>query len=170
MEKNASVNRSFGDIHAEGNPHYLLNPSNAIKVIEYLNQSLSDLFPKQASQFKKNTEALVIRLQLKIEEWNKKMRPFKNRSVVIYHKNWVYFCDFFHLNIANTIEPKPGVPPTIRHINNLITQMKDQKIDTIIQAPYFEKRTLKHLAKKTGAKVYILAHQVGALRENKYLY
>ena len=163
--KDLKVDRSMGDVHADGNPHYLLNPSNVIDLVKYLCQSLNKVFPKHTQTFKANKDNFITTLQSKIIKWSESMQTIKNKQVVVYHKNWQYFCDFFDLQVANAIEPKPGVPPTIRHVKHLIVQMKAEKINIIIQAPYFEKRTPAHIAGKTEAKVYILAHQVGVFKK-----
>jgi len=93
--------------------------------------------------------------------WMKKMLPLRGKKIVTYHKNWVYFCRLFGLVEAGTIEPKPGIPPTPKHVADLIELMRKEKIKVILAANYFDKQKVKTVAKKVGAKALIVPLYVG---------
>ena len=46
-----SVDRSMGDVHPEGNPHYLLDPMNGLKVAKLIRDRLTELRPAGKSYF-----------------------------------------------------------------------------------------------------------------------
>jgi len=75
--------------------------------------------------------------------WLKKALPFRGTRVMAYHKNWIYFTDTFGLEIIGYIEPKPGIPPSAKHVQNMIKLVKDQNIKLMLVASYFEGNHLK---------------------------
>jgi ABC-type Zn uptake system ZnuABC Zn-binding protein ZnuA len=93
--------------------------------------------------------------------WLKQMLPFKDKKIVTYHKNWRYFIDTFSLHAAGFIEPKPGIPPSPRHLKELEQSIKKQNIKLIIAANYFDEKTVKQVARKTGASYLMLPYYVG---------
>ena len=45
------VDRSMGDVHPQGNPHYLLDPLNGLKVARLIRDKLIELRPRQKAYF-----------------------------------------------------------------------------------------------------------------------
>jgi len=95
--------------------------------------------------------------------WLGKMMPLRGKPVVVYHPNWSYMLRLFGLRQVGTIELKPGIPPTPKHVANLITMMKDRDIKIIIAASYFDKRRVETVAERTGAKALIMPLYIGAV-------
>jgi zinc/manganese transport system substrate-binding protein len=88
--------------------------------------------------------------------WLKKAMPFRGKKIITYHKNWTYFARTFGLEVADYIEPKPGIPPSAKHVQNIIGIIKEQNIKFMIVASYFEKKTAQMIEEKTGIKpVYL---------------
>jgi ABC-type Zn uptake system ZnuABC Zn-binding protein ZnuA len=97
--------------------------------------------------------------------WLGQMRAYRGVNVVIDHNQWVYFTQRCGLNIAGSMEPKPGLPPTTQHLQMLIKTMQTQGVKLILLGAYFDPRHAQFLAVNTGAKVVNMAHQVGARPE-----
>ena len=165
LEIPANVSRSEGDVHPGGNPHYLLDPRNAVLVVKGLADKLADLDPPGAATYARNAEEFTARLNAKIAEWQKRMAPFKGTGFVSYHKNLIYFSTLFGFVSAGEIEPKPGIPPSPGHTADLIAVMKERHIPLILTMPHFESRTPGSLAKVTGARVVIVASVPDAVPE-----
>lgn len=96
------------------------------------------------------------RLINKLGGWLKKALPFRGKKVVAYHKNWAYFAEIFCLEIIGYIEPKPGIPPSAKHVQYMIQMIKDQGIKLMLVASYFEKKSPKMIEDKTGVKALYL--------------
>jgi len=88
--------------------------------------------------------------------WLKDALPFRGKRVIAYHKNWSYMTNTFGLEILGYIEPKPGIPPSVKHVQNMIELIKDQNINLMIVASYFEKKTAQMIEDKTGIKALYL--------------
>jgi zinc/manganese transport system substrate-binding protein len=87
----------------------------------------------------------------KLSGWMKQMLPLRGTPIVTYHKNWIYFIRLFGLEEAGTVEPKPGIPPSPRHVAELIQTMKDRQIKIIWAANYFDEHQVRMTASKVGA-------------------
>jgi len=148
---NAPIDRSMGDIHPGGNPHYMLDPRNGIPVARGIAARLIRIDPDNASLYEENFKNFVSTLKLKISEWEAELAPFKGSEVVTYHKLWVYFTNWAGFKEAGTIEPKPGIPPTPSHTAELIKEMERENVRLILAANYYPGKTASIIAQKTGA-------------------
>jgi ABC-type Zn uptake system ZnuABC Zn-binding protein ZnuA len=88
--------------------------------------------------------------------WLKKMLPLRGKSIVTYHKNWIYFIKLSGLKNVGTVEPKPGIPPSAKHVADLVELMKKQEIKIILAANYFDRKKVESVASKTGAEAVIV--------------
>ena len=95
--------------------------------------------------------------------WMKKMMPLRGMPVVVYHKDWSYLMKLFGLEEAGDVEPKPGIPPSLKHVTELIDLMKQRNIHLVIAANYFDEQKTRSIADKTGAKAAILPLFVGGV-------
>ena len=155
------VDRSMGDIHPGGNPHYLLDPRNGIPVARSIAARLIRIDPENAEYYEENFNNFVSTLKLKISEWQVQLAPYNGTNVVTYHKLWSYFLDWAGFKLTGTIEPLPGVPPSPSHVAELITLMDAEQVKLIISANYYPRKTPEIIAQKTSASFLVLPAQVG---------
>ncbi|HEY5479930.1 MAG TPA: metal ABC transporter substrate-binding protein [Verrucomicrobiae bacterium] len=160
----STLDRSKGDIHAAGNPHYIVDPVNAKIVARNITEAFCALDEKSAAAYRANLQKFTEALDAKLVEWQKKLEPFKGQQVVAYHNSWLYFGDRFGLNIDLFLEPKPGVPPTPRHLAEVILKMKQDKVHVILVDPYLDRRTAETVAAKTDATVVDVAQFPGGVK------
>ncbi len=164
------IDPSMGDIHIYGNPHYQPDPENGKVIAKNILDGLIRIDAENGDFYLKNYNNFIERLNNKIREWQDKIAPFKDTKIVVYHDQWVYFANRFNLDILDTIELKPGIPPTSKHLNQLINEMKFYKVKVIVMAGYLNRKEADYVASKTGAKVLILAHDVEAVKQaNNYI-
>ncbi len=97
----------------------------------------------------------------KLGGWLKEAMPFRGKKIVCYHKNWIYFARDFGLEIVDYIEPKPGIPPTAKHVKEVIEKIESQNIRVMLVANYFEKNSPKMIAQRTGIKAVFVPLDVG---------
>ncbi|MGC1404349.1 MAG: metal ABC transporter substrate-binding protein [Thermodesulfobacteriota bacterium] len=170
IEVPTNVSRSEGDIHPEGNPHFALDPHNIPVLAGAIKEKLCDLDAKNRQEYEKRFSEFKRQWDGKMKEWDHKLSVVKGKGVIQYHQLFNYFLVTYHLSLAGTIEPKPGIPPTARHIEELIETAKAQKVDFILQDVYHEKRSAQFVAEKTGAKYVLFPHDIGAVPEVKDLF
>lgn len=105
------------------------------------------------------------KLMTRLDGWVKEALPFRGMEIIAYHKNWAYFARDFGLTVLGYIEPKPGIPPTPKHVEHTIQLIKDRDVDVMIVATYFEKRKPMTISQKTGIMALFLPLSVGAVPE-----
>ncbi len=105
------------------------------------------------------------KLEARLGGWIARAMPFRGMEIVTYHKNWAYFARDFGLTVLGYIEPKPGIPPTPKHVEETIKLIEDRGIDLMLVATYFEKRKPMTISKKTGIEALFLPLSVGAVPE-----
>ncbi len=164
LEVPSTLDRSRGDIHAAGNPHYLMDPDNAKVVAKHIAETFSSLDEKSAVAYRANLDQFVAAIDARLHEWEKQLAPFKGQQLVAYHNSWLYFGGRFGLKIDLFLEPKPGVPPTPTHLAEVILKMKTDKVHVILVDPYLNRHTAETVAGKTGATVVDVSQFPGGVK------
>ncbi len=192
------VDRSMGDVHPLGNPHYLLDPLNGLKVARLIRDKLVELRPDRKPYFEDRYISFHLRLgtalvgeklakKYDIEKlallyehgkltpflkgqgeapllwgWLGRMLPHFGTKVVADHNLWPYFARRFGIAVIGFMEPKPGVPPTTKHLGTLVDLMRAERVGAVLTVSYYDPRHARFISQQTGARVVNLAHQVGA--------
>ena len=159
-----STDHSAGDVHPYGNPHYMLDPVQAKMAIRNICNALISAAPEYEADFTRNRDAYLARLDAKLAEWQKEMAPLKGVKFISYHEHWPYFAKHFGLVPFDTIELRPGIDPTARHIEALIRSMKTEHIPIVIREPQFPEKVPALIADRTGAKLVKLPIMPGGVR------
>jgi len=110
------IDRSMGDIHPGGNPHYTVDPNSALKIAAALAERLAELDGDHAALYRANAQKFTQELTARIAGWDKALAPYRGRPVATYHKSWIYFADWAGLEMVAFVEPKPGIPPNPAHV------------------------------------------------------
>lgn len=148
------VDASQGDVHPQGNPHYWLDPQNGLRIAETVRDALKKTDPAHAAAYDANYEKFRAGSESRIRDWNARMAPLKGKAVITYHSSWVYFAHAFNLRIVGYVEPFPGIPPTARHLRELLETIRSEKAELLIQEPYYSGKDPEFLARETGIRVF----------------
>jgi zinc/manganese transport system substrate-binding protein len=163
----ALLDRSEGEQHAHGNPHFNVDPRNGALIADNLAEGFARLDPAGAAAYRANAAAFKKELAARIESWRKAAAPLKGVKAVSQHRDMVYFADFLGLVMIGELEPKPGIPPTPKHLAALAERMKAEGARVIIREAQFGAAPSRFLAEKTGAKVANVAIMAGAFPDAK---
>ena len=156
-----TIDRSRGDLHPGGNPHYWLAPENGRKIAELIATRLETLDAAHAADYKANLAAFEARLTAKEATWNAAMAPLKGTAVVGYHSTFDYLCDTYGLNVIGFVEPKPGIPPTPSHTLEISAAAKNAHAKFVLIEPFHDANDATPIANSSGAKVLTLPTSVG---------
>jgi zinc/manganese transport system substrate-binding protein len=159
------VDRSMGDVHPSGNPHYTPDPGMAPQVTANILAGLARLAPRSRPAFEKNRAEFLARLEQAMARWQARLAPFKGAKVVQYHAELVYLLARFGLVKAGAIEDRPGIPATPGHLARLIQDMKESRVKLVVVAPWNDAKLAERVAGEAGAQVRVLAPSVGAVKE-----
>lgn len=163
LEIPATFDRSRGDVHALGNPHFLVDPLSVKMVVAQIADHLSQVNPGQAALFTANLAKFNSTLDAKYADWQKLLAPYKGAKLVTYHKDFVYFGERFGLEIVDNLEPKPGIAPSPAHLAKVISEMKGANVKLILVQPYQNRKTAETVARQTDAVVLDTPQQPGAI-------
>ena len=161
----AQVSRAMGDVHPQGNPHYWLDPQNGLRVAGGLAKKLSEMSPGDAAFFQQRLQDFRNRMAAAEKRWDDQMKPYRGRKVITYHQSWPNFVKRFGLQVADYVEPRPGIPPSPAHVVELIALMKRQNVKLILVEPYFDLKTPQSVARETGGQVVVLMPSVGGNKD-----
>jgi ABC-type Zn uptake system ZnuABC Zn-binding protein ZnuA len=164
LEVPRTVDRSEGDVHPKGNPHYNLDPLNGRIIARNIANGLSRNYPQHAPAFEKNLNAYLAELDKAIARWQSMAAPLKGVKIVTYHVEWSYFASRFGLQQIGMIEVKPGIEPTPNHLVALAQKMQQEKAQLIIYGAQSD-RFPRQLASQAGASVVRLQSIAGGSAE-----
>ena len=153
------LDRSRGDVHPYGNPHYWLDPLNAVPLTADIALALTRVDPRNAGTYNDRRRAFLATLERRMADWRGRMAPLDGTPVVSYHESWEYFARRFGLEIVGTLEPKPGIPPSPSHLAQLMDRMRARDVKLILQEPYYEDDNPALVARETGARIVELPNQ-----------
>jgi zinc/manganese transport system substrate-binding protein len=158
-----STDHSEGDVHPYGNPHYMLDPVLAKTAIQHIYEALVAQAPQYEADFARNRDAYLAKLDAKIAEWQQETRPLKGMEFVSYHEEWEYFAERFGMKVFGTVELRPGIDPTPRHVEELITEMKAERVPIVVREPQFPEKVPALIAKQAGATLVKLPIMPGGV-------
>jgi zinc/manganese transport system substrate-binding protein len=156
------VSRAMGDVHADGNPHYWLDPQNGGRMARAISARLEELDPENGINYRTQLKSFEQELKQKSQEWHVALAPLRGRSVIAYHTSLVYLAKAFGFTVVDEVEPKPGIAPSAGHLNQLVKRIKNENIGLLIMEPYYEQRSARYLNEKTGIRLSVLPQSVGA--------
>ena len=157
----------MGDVHPGGNPHYQLDPVALKAVAEHLGERLGLLDHVHAAAWGEGARSFGRKIDDRLPVWMARLKPFAGRGVVPYHNNQVYFLARFGLTAFGFVEPRPGIPPTARHLEELAVRMKAAGVNVVIYNPYYDATVAERLAAAAGGRALLLPEQVGGIPEAK---
>ena len=158
------VDRSMGDVHPLGNPHFSLDPGLAPVLTQNILDGLVRVAPQHRAAFEKNRETFLARLSGEMARWTKTMEPVKGAKVVTYHSSFTYFITRFGLVQVGMVEDRPGIPPSPAHLPRLIQQMKQERVKAVLLEVWNDRRLAERVAQEAGARAVVVAGTVGAVK------
>jgi len=155
------ISRAQGDVHPLGNPHYWLDPRNGVIMARRVAQELKAVAPGETATFEQNLKSFENDLSARRKRWEEQMAPLRGTEIVTYHKEWEYLMRWLGLSIIGYVEDKPGIPPSPRHLEQLVQTMQQRKVKALIASSYTNPNAPKSIAEKTGTKLLVLPTSVG---------
>jgi len=161
LEVPTTFDRSRGDVHALGNPHFMLDPLNVRLIVTQIAEHLAQIDAASAEQYRANLQRFDTRLDAKLAEWQAQLAPFRGAKIVTYHRDFVYLAARFGLDVVATLEERPGIAPSPAHLADVINTMRTQGARVILMQPYQNRRTAETVARQTEATVLDMPQQPG---------
>lgn len=150
------VDRSMGDVHPGGNPHYLYDPRQAVLVAKGISERLAQLDSKNAAAYRANAAKFEEEVNKARADWEKRLAGLKGAPVIAHHKTTAYLADWLGFETVAFLEPKPGIPPNPSHVASVLVQGRQRKVRMVLIESYYAETTAKLVASKIPAPVVTL--------------
>lgn len=161
LEVPSSVDRSLGDVHPYGNPHVQTDPRNIEPVAKALAERLVELDPQRGDRYRQRHAQFSQRWAQAVQKWQERAKPLKGVTVVSHHKTWVYLYEWAGIHEVATLEPKPGIPPSGAHLEDVLAAVKARPVKMVVYSAYEDARASEWLAQRANIPAVQLPLSVG---------
>ncbi len=151
------IDRSMGDIHPGGNPHFMWDPRRAERVAGAIAARMGKLDPTHKAAFEQNLVTFRKELAAVLDALQPQLAALRGTKVVAYHRSMAYLAQWLGFTVVEHVEPKPGIPPNPRQVANVLMAARAQGVKLFIQESWFPETTSKTLAERSGAVLVRLA-------------
>ncbi len=158
------IDRSMGDVHPDGNPHYWLDPRNGMKVAAHIAHRLGELDPEHAAQYQHNLSRFNALMLQKLNQWASRARRLRGKRVITDHRTFSYFAAWLGLDVVDVIEPKPGIPPSPAHILSLIERMKREPVMTLMVTNFSNPKPAEELSRRGSVQLTVVPSSVKGVK------
>ncbi len=160
LEKPKHLDRSQGDVHADGNPHIHLDPHRILLIAQALTKTISQIDPDNKNSYQNNWSNFKEAWSRAITKWEQQSQALQGKKIVVNHNSWVYLEDWLKLERVATLEPKPGIAPSSTHLAQVLAILKQNQADMILYATYQNDKAVRWLVEKTPIPVVALPFSV----------
>lgn len=161
LDKPQVLDRANGDVHPEGNPHVQFDPQRMLEIANALAERLVLLDPENRQHYQDNLTQFQQAWQQAIVRWQQQAKPLAGKNVVVQHATFLYLLNWLGMNAVATMEPKPGLPPTTAHLQQVLKTIEQQPVSAVLSATYQEARPSKWLNERTQIPMVRLPQSVG---------
>ena len=158
-----TLTRAAGDVHALGNPHFMMDPIIVKAVAKHVAEAFATTDAANAAEYRANYAKFEQSVDAKLQDWGRALLPFKGRQFVAYHDSWPYFAHRFGMVSEIFLEPKPGIPPSPSHLVKVIGEIKTTHTKAILVEPFHNRKIAEKVASSTGAHIADVSQFPGAL-------
>jgi len=166
----SKVDKAMGDVHAGGNPHYYTSPDELFRIAKVIHNKLVQIDPEGKKYYDSRWQIFEQKYKTKSAQWRQKLEPIRGVKIIEYHESWLYLIEWLKFEAKGALEPKPGIPPSPKHVSKLLMKTKSEGIKFIFQEVYYPTSLSKIFAKKSGAKLLVLPSMVGGKEEIKTIW
>lgn len=169
LEVPAVVDRTMGDVHAEGNPHIQTDPRNLLPIARALSARMAKLDPENTVFYQNQLEAFTQSWQGNLQRWQKQAAPLRGVKVWYQHDGYPYMNAWLGLNPVGVLEPRPGVEPSSRQLAEVLQRQQSLQGRMVIASAYMNDAPSKWLSDKANIPVVVLPFTVGGNEQVKTL-
>ncbi|MDP2804344.1 MAG: zinc ABC transporter substrate-binding protein [Gallionellaceae bacterium] len=170
LEIPGKLDRTDGDVHAEGNPHIQLDAPSYPAIAKALSTRLSELDPNNSTIYAMRLQAFTQKWQIALQRWQQQATPLKGVSIIVQHKAFPYLTAWLGLKEVTSLEPKPGIEPSASHLAQVVATLKQHPAKMVIRAAYQNSKPSEWIAKRTGVSAVVLPFSVGGSEQAKDLF
>ena len=163
------VDRSQGDIHPGGSPHYMFDPRRVAQVARAIATRMAELDPDNAAGYASRARRFTEQLLTARAGWEARLEGLRGEKVIAYHASFDYLADWLGFEVVEHIEPRPGIPPNPRHVARVLASARRNSVDVILQEAFYPESTSELIAERSGATLLRIPGGPSFRRGESYL-
>lgn len=149
-------------VHAQGNPHYLMDPENGRLAARAIRERLSALRPAHAEDFATNLGAFERDLDERLARWTGEGRSLRGVAVFGDHdEQWDAFANRFGVTVVASVEPEPGVEPSVAHLQWLVERAARDGVRAVLTGEGLTSAGAASLSQRSGLPLVKLVQEPG---------
>ncbi|MDR1269854.1 MAG: zinc ABC transporter substrate-binding protein [Planctomycetaceae bacterium] len=138
----------------ESDPHIWFAPTILKTETQTILQTLLETDPEGEVQYRNNTERFLEEIEALRIDLAKRLVPFKEKTIFVFHPSYGYFCDEFGLR-QRAIEFE-GKSPKPQQLAELINEIRNgNNLPVIFVQPEFNQAPTQAITEATGTKIVI---------------
>lgn len=154
------MDRSKGDLHAYGNPHFTSDPTNGMRMTATLARAMASADPANEKLYLDNAKKLIESLAEVASSLKTTLKPYAGLKVITFHGAWEYFARAAGIEVFATIEPYAGITPSPAQVQQLIDRAKQAGVKIVICETYNDRKLAQYIADQIGGKMLVLPDHV----------
>jgi zinc/manganese transport system substrate-binding protein len=160
-----AVDRSMGDVHAAGDPHFHLDPRNILPVAVALSERLAQVDPAGAAAYRDNLQRFTQRWQAAITRWETEGASLRAVPFLQAHRSFGYLAHWLGLENRGELEPKPGIEPGSAHLSRIVANQQNAPAAMILLAAYQHEAAGRWVSERIGIPLVTLPYTVGGTQQ-----
>ncbi len=158
--KHDHIDPTMGDVHPEGNPHLHLDPYRVLDIASQLSKRMINIDANNSEAYTANFDHFAHQWERNIQRWEHQANALQSMKVIAYHSSFNYLFKWLGIDMVGDLEPKPGLPPSSKHLASLLELTRKTNVDAIIYASYQDARGAQWLGEKANIPVIQLPFSV----------
>jgi zinc/manganese transport system substrate-binding protein len=164
------LDRSNGDVHANGNPHIQTDPRNYLPIAEALSKRLIELDPVNTQLYQQQFAKFNQQWRAAIVKWEKQAAPLKGVPVIVQHKGFPYLNNWLGLKEVAELEPKPGMEPSAAYLGKVLSDLQQHPARLVMRAAYQDGQPSEWIAERAHIAAVIVPFTVGGTPQSTDLF
>ena len=170
LEIPTRLDRADGDVHAAGNPHIQTDARNFLPIAQALSARMAELDPANAAGYRSRLQDFTQKWQAALLRWEKQAAPLKSQPILVQHAGFPYLVNWLGLKQIATLEPKPGMEPSVAHLSQMLGQLQQHPVRMVIRAAYQSAKPSEWIADRAHIPVVVLPFSVGGTEAARDLF
>ncbi len=159
------VDRAGGDIHPLGNPHFLFDPHHGAEIGYLMAERMAELDPEAADRYRRRADQFHDTVEERQAIWQEKAAILQGYPIIVYHQHWEYLLHWLGIDNIGSIEHRPGISPSPRHVEEITRLGRAQERLFLIAATWDNLKIAEKAAERMETPLAVLPGAVDGVEE-----
>ena len=144
--------------HSDMDLHIWLDPANTRRIVNIIEETLSDLDPANTITYVKNANLLVKELYAQEELIRELLRPLRDSAMIVYHDAFQDYEKAYSLRSFGAIQLKSDETPSVKHLTALKKIASERNVTCVLAIPGTHPRIAMAVMGDTTAGYGVVDH------------